>query len=192
MASSTPVTKPRPIFGPPQTDEECRALKEWAETLPPHREEPATDAEIIRHLKFMGASLPAQAVDTEAGKQKLVVYVTLLRGFSDAALGHMAMTACSTLRWFPVPAQCLDLVRDYRGPVSEKESTLKLCHDFAQNSFDRWMTNVSEGQPIGDVPEQWLRIAVERGPLRRMADGSFVSRALYHGPVKPVLSLVSA
>lgn len=140
----------------------------------------------------MEATLPSQNADIEKGKAKLVVYVTLLRGFSDDALGYMAVEACKTLKWFPVPAQCLDLARAYRAPVGEKEATLRLCHDFAQNSFERWMDNIVEGQPIGDVPEQWLRIAVERGTLRRLTNGSFVSRVLYHGPVKPLMTLVSA
>jgi hypothetical protein len=189
---STQLTSPRPIAGAPQTDDDCRALKAWAESLPLDQQPAAPQERIEQHLAFMAATLPSQAVDDESGRRRFAVYVTLLSGFSDEALKHMARTACQTLRWFPVPIQCLELARAYRAPAGEREATLRICHDFAQRAFQRWLANISEGQPIGDVPEQWLRIAVERGPLRRLTNGSFVSRALYHGPFKPVLSLVSA
>jgi hypothetical protein len=140
----------------------------------------------------MAATLPSQAVDDESGRKRFAVYVALLSGFSDEALKHMARTACQTLRWFPVPVQCLELAQAYRAPAGEREATLRICHDFAQGAFERWLMNISEGQPIGEVPEQWLRIAVERGPLRRLANGAFVSRTLYHGPVKPLMTLVPA
>lgn len=167
-------------------------MLEWANTLPVARPETATPDQIVKRLDYMESVLPSQNADDDKGRKRVAVYVSLLSEFSDDALRYMVRKACQTLKWFPVPSQCLDLAREYRPPVGEREATIALCHDFAQNSFERWMTNVSEGQPIGDVPEQWLRIAVERGPLRRLANGSFVSRALYHGPVKPVLSLVSA
>lgn len=190
--SSTQLTNPRPIAGAPRTAEDCRALKAWAESLPLDQQLAAPQERIEQHLAFMAATLPSQAIDDESGRKRFAVYVSLLCGFSDEALKHMARTACLTLEWFPVPIHCLQLARAYVPPVGEREATLRLCHDFAQNSFERWMDNVSDGQPIGDVPEQWLRVAVERGLLRRLANGSFVSRALYHGPSKPLMTLVSA
>lgn len=180
---SMPSTR-RPIVGAPSTDEECRALQAWAEALPVERPTPASQNQIERHLAFMAATLPSQAIDDESGRKRFAVYVSLLTGFSDEALAYMARTACQTLRWFPVPVQCLDLAREYRAPVGQCEETLRLCHGFAQASFERWRADVAAGQPVGDVSDQWKRIAVEQGIARRLEDGSYVSRVAYHGPFK--------
>ena len=159
-------------------------MRAWAEAQPFERPVAAPQAQIERHLAFMAATLPSQAIDDESGRKRFAVYVSLLSGFSDDALAYMARKACQTLRWFPVPVQCLDLVREYRPPVSEREETLRLCHDFAHASFDRWIANVADGQQLGDVPDEWKRIAVESGLVRRLDDGGYVSRALYHGPYR--------
>jgi hypothetical protein len=177
----------RPIDGEPTTIEECSALREWAEGLPSTDEVPADREQIERHLGFMAATLPSKAVDDESGRKRFAVYVSLLSGFSEEALAYMARQACATLRWFPVPVECLDLVREYRPAPSRRDLTLRLCHDFMHNSFERWIANVSDGQPIGEVPDQWKRIAAEQHVLRRLADGSYVSRALFVGPVRPYL-----
>jgi len=148
-------------------------------------EEPATRQELTKHLQFMAAALPSKNVDDTTGAMRAAVYASLLAGYSNDALRFMARTACATLDWFPTPRQCLDLISAYRPPVSDQETALRLCQSYTDAAFDRWLDNIGSGQPIGDVPEQWRRIAVERGILRRLSDGSFVARARYHGPFKP-------
>jgi len=136
----------------------------------------------------MSAALPSKGLDEVTGKMKVAVYASLLGSYSNEALAFMARSACMTLDWFPTPRQCLELIADYRPPVSPQEIALRLCSDFTNEQFERWMINLREGQPIGDVPEQWKRIAVEQGPLRRLTDGTYVSRVLYQGPAKPYAS----
>jgi len=172
----------------PQTIEECAALREWAESLPVEIQRPATQDQVERHLEFLAATLPAKAIDNEAGKRRFAVYVSLLGSYSNEALQYMAREACRKYDWFPTPRQCLELVAEYRPPVSERETTLRLCSDFAQAQFDRWLANVRDGQEPGDVPESWMRIAVEQGVMRRLDNGSYVSRALYQGPRKAYVS----
>jgi hypothetical protein len=183
-ASPTHFAKP-PVIAAPATDEECNALREWAQNTPLVAPPPATTEQLARHLAFMAAALPSKSVDDVSGKMRVAVYASLLSGYTNAALAFMARAACQTLDWFPTPRQCLDLIAGYRPPVSDQETALRLCQDYTSGQFDRWMTNLADGQPIGSVPEHWKRIAVEQGALRRLSDGSFVSRALYHGPSKP-------
>lgn len=133
----------------------------------------------------MSAALPSKGLDEMTGKMKVAVYASLLGAHSNEALAFMARTACQTLDWFPTPRQCLELIADYRPPTSPQEIALRLCEHYTTEQFDRWMTRICDGQPVGDVPEQWLRIAVEQGAMRRLSDGSYVSRALYQGPTKP-------
>lgn len=170
----------------PTTDEECNALRERAQTSQPERPAAATIDQLARHLEFMAAALPSKGLDEMSGKRKAAVYASILGGQSNEALAYMARTACMTLDWFPTPRQCLDIIADYRPPVSDQEVAIRLCQDYTSNQFDRWIANLTDGQPVGDVPEQWKRIAVEQGAMRRLSDGSYVSRALYHGPYKPV------
>lgn len=178
-------------LAPPTTLEECRALKAWADAEPIRPPIAASRDQIETHLEFLSDTLPSQTIDDESGKRRFAVYVSLLGHFPNAALQHMSREACRTLKWFPTPKECLDLVKTYRAPTSDRDTALALCSDFTQNQFDAWLANVAAGQDVGDVPEQWLRIATERGPIRRLSDGSFVSRAKYHGPVKPYADLAS-
>lgn len=173
-----------PAITRPTSDEECRALREWAQTVPTVPPQPASIDQLTKHLQFLAAALPSKNVDDLNGKMKASVYASLLGGYSNDALAFMARTACATLDWFPTPRQCLDLISAYRPPVSDQETALRLCQDYQTEQFDRWFANVSAGQPIGDVPEQWQRIAIERGVLRRLPGGTIVIRARYHGPFK--------
>jgi len=163
--------------------EECDALREWAHSTTPLHV-PATRAELNRHIEFMNATLPSKNADVETGKMRLAVYFSILSGYTNEALAFMSRTACTTLDWFPTPKQCLEILAQYRAPISEQADAILICQQFTQDAFDTWLCNVADGQPIGDVPDQWKRIAVERGVLRRMEDGSFVIRSLYHGPFK--------
>jgi hypothetical protein len=175
----------------PTTVEQCRALKAWAEAEPIRQTIAASREQIETHLEYLSTTLPSQAVDDESGKKRFAVYVSLLSHFSNEALQFMSREACRTLDWFPTPKQCLALAAKYRPPVSDRDVALSLCSDFTQAQFDRWLANVEAGQEVGEVPEQWLRIATERGPIRRLSNGRFVSRARYHGPVKQYGALVS-
>lgn len=168
------------MVGKPTTIEECRILAAWVEAQPPHREVLATADDILRHIEFMAATLPSKRVDLGTGKDRTAVYVRVLMGRSKAALAHMSSEAFKRFEWFPVPAQCLALADEYRPPVDDRAAVLRLCEDTANDLFERWLANVGQGQPIGDVPDRWLRIAVERGTLRRLEHDRYVTRALYH------------
>jgi len=169
----------------PTTPDECRALLDWARSTQPPSLPAASNEQLAKHLAFMSAALPSKGLDEMTGKMKVAVYASLLGGYSNEALAFMARAACQTLDWFPTPRQCLELIADFRPPTSPQEIALRLCEHYTAEQFDRWLANIIEGQPVGDVPEQWLRIAVEQGAMRRLSDGSYVSRALYHGPTKP-------
>jgi hypothetical protein len=169
----------------PTSDEECAALREWAENTPVAVQPPATNDQIAKHLAFMASALPAKGVDDLTSQMRFAVYTSLLGGTSNKALAHMARRACETLDWFPTPRQCLDLIAEYRPLEPDQDVALRLCQDYTTEQFEGWITNVIDGQPIGDVPEQWMRIAVEQGAMRRLGDGRYVSRAQYYGPNRP-------
>lgn len=163
----------------PKTEEECRSLQAWAENQPIGPVAASPD-QIAKHLSFLAAALPSRAVDEESAKMRFAVYQKILGAYPAGAIAFMARRACETLDWFPTPRQCLNLIRDYVSAPGQRETALRLCHDFWQQEFDRFIDALRAGEidqaAIDAKPERWRRIAVERGYLRRMTDGSFVIR----------------
>lgn len=169
----------RPIAGPPTTDKECAALQKWAESQS-FAEHPATSEQIARHLEFLAATLPGRGIDEQSAKMRFAVYSRILSEYSNAALSFMSRIVCERFDWFPTPKQCLEVLSEYRKPTSEGEYALSQCHQYRQSRFEEWIDALRAGEiSQGDVdnkPEQWRRIAVEQGFLRRLEDGSFVIR----------------
>ncbi|MGW8134176.1 hypothetical protein ACWGNZ_00860 [Sphingomonas zeae] len=165
------------------TMEEADELREWAlTTAAATPAAAATPEQLARHLEFLHAALPSRANDMETGKRRFAVYASLLTGKSNEALAYMARRAAETLEWFPSPSQCLEILKGYHPPDTPQAAALIEVQRFTDAQFPAWLKAVRGGGPIGNPPEQWMRIAVEQGVMRRLADGSMVSRALYHGP----------
>lgn len=160
----------------PSTREECRSLRAWANAQPVSRPVAATHDQIERHLEFLAATLPSKAIDVETGKRRFAVYVSLLNGYSNEALAHMAKRACETLDWFPTPRQCLDLAREYESSPSAASQALIQCNHYDQNAFDIWIDALPKDGEIGDAPKRWIDIAVARNVLRRSLDGTVTLR----------------
>lgn len=169
----------KPEIRLPTTAEEARALAAWAETPEP-LPELATIQEISRHLAFIAATLPSRSQDEEGGKMRVAVYSRILGEFTNHALTFMARRACETLDWFPTPRQCLDILREYRQPNTERSHARALLHQFAQQQFEAFMERLREREAsmteIDAVPDQWRRIAVERGYLRYAKSGGYEIR----------------
>lgn len=159
----------------PETVEECRELREWAEQQPKEAFPPASVDQISRHLRFLDASLPSKAIDDTTAKMRFAVYIKMMSKFSNEALSFMGQRACETLDWFPTVKQCLTILADFRPPQTDRDLALTYCHQFTQKRFEDWIALVMEGEATPDqieaVPDQWRRIAVERGGLRRVGDG---------------------
>ncbi|OHC93922.1 MAG: hypothetical protein A3H25_02875 [Sphingomonadales bacterium RIFCSPLOWO2_12_FULL_63_15] len=176
MDSSTPATKqqlPKPAIRLPQTVDEAKALKVWAEAQC-DRPEPAAPLQITNHLKFLAATLPSKNLDDTTGKMRFAVYSSILGDFSNEALAYMARRACAELDWFPTPRQCLDILRDYREPATDRDKALMLCHRFWQGRFEDFIAalkaDTATDDDVAAVPETWRKIAMEQGYLRWIAD----------------------
>lgn len=171
---------------PPETDEEARKLKEWAARQPIHVQ-PATFEQISQHLDFIKTVLPTQKNDEISGKMRVTVYASILSDFTNDALAYMVNRACRELDWFPTPRQCLEILKDWQQPVSVQERVNSLCLTYWQGRFDAFIDALKDGSAtildLENAQERWKRIAVDRGHLRRMDDGSYVIRSKWHGPI---------
>lgn len=169
----------RPVAGTPQTLDECRALEAWA--LAQSVAEPkATPQQIARHLEFLAATLPSRATDETSAKMRFAVYSRFLMEYSNDALAHMAREACVRFDWFPTPRQCLLILEEWHSPSSSRDIALRQCQTYWQDRHEAWLDLLATGDvaqaDIDAVPDQWKRIAVEHGHLRRMADGQYILR----------------
>lgn len=159
----------KPIIRLPETVEEARTLKAWANATD-DTPEVATVSQLSRHLEFMAATLPTKAMDEEGGKKRVAVYARILGDFSNGALAYMTRKACETLDWFPTPRQCLDILREYRDPATDRDKALMLCHRFWQGRFEDFIAALKAGTAtdadVDAVPGNWRAIAMEQGHLR--------------------------
>ena len=157
----------------PETVEEAKALRAWAESCD-DRPQPASPLQITKHLTFLGATLPSKTQDDDSGKMRFAVYSSILADYTNEALAYMARRACAELNWFPTPRQCLDILRDYRPPQTDKDQALALCHHFWQGKFEDFIlaleTDTADQEMVDTVPLRWRKIAMERGFLRYFAD----------------------
>lgn len=163
----------KPVIRLPETIDEARALKEWADAQN-DAPVPASINQLARHLEYLAVTLPRQGADEESGEKRTAVYARLLGSFSNDALAFMSRRACETLNWFPTPKQCLDILATYRAPASEKDQALTLCHRFWQGRFEDFIALLKRGEASQDdvdaVPRQWRAIAMEQGYLRWIGD----------------------
>lgn len=159
----------KPIIRLPETDDEARALKVWAMS---QDDAPivASPGQLSRHLEFMAATLPTKALDEEGGKKRVAVYARILGDYSNGALAYMTRKACETLDWFPTPRQCLDILREYRDPATDRDKALTLCHRFWQGRFEGFIAALKAGTAtdadVDAAPANWRAIAMEQGHLR--------------------------
>jgi hypothetical protein len=122
----------------------------------------------------MAATLPSRNLDTETGRNRVAVYVRLLSDYTEAAMAHLSRTACATLEWFPTPAQCIRILDAFTDRPTPRDTALSLCHSFAQSQFEAFRAALKAGEAtpdlIASVPDQWRRIAVEQGFLRKIGE----------------------
>lgn len=159
----------------------------WAQRQPIRSPQASFD-QIGRHLDFLHAALPSRRSDEQAGRMRATVYAAVLSGYSDAALGWMAQRACATLDWFPTPHQCLEILQDWREPVTARARADALCLTYWQGQYEAFAAALADGTAtaadVARAKPRWCAIACERGLLRRLDDGSYVIRTLWQGPLR--------
>jgi len=164
----------------PTSDEQYQALVAAIPTLSTVAEVQASPNQFAKIFKYLADTLPARASDEESGRTKLTVYASILGHFSNDALAFMARRACETLDWFPTPKQCLEILRDYAAPQPPRATAERYCFEYRQAQMEAFLNALRDGPAttaiLADKPDQWLRIANERGYLRKLPDGSYIIR----------------
>jgi len=164
----------------PTSNEQYRSLVAAIPTLSTVAEVQASPNQFAKIFKYLADTLPSRASDEESGRTKLTVYASILGHFSNDALAFMARRACETLDWFPTPKQCLEILREYPPPQTPRATAERYCFEYRQAQMEAFLNALRDGAATADIldgkPDQWLRIANERGYLRKMSDGSYIIR----------------
>lgn len=164
----------RLLAEPLTTKADCERVRQLALSLPT-KAEPATPKDIAQKLEYIAATLPYKNVDEVSGKMRFTVYVQLLRSYSNAALSYMVERVCRERDWFPTPRQCIEILKDYRPSLSDREQVLVRVSKREEQIFDQFLKALGAGpvdQSYIDLqPERWKRIAVEKGYLRYTENG---------------------
>lgn len=183
MGSSVPSARSvvdKPASMVPRTMAECMALQHW---VAHGRDEPpvmVTREQLARHLEFMASALPSKAVDSETGKDRVAVYFRMLSGYTNRAIAYMAERACRERKWLPTPSECIAILASYRAPPPDREVARGAIQKFLQAEMegfhDRLRRGLVDQGEIDAQPDQWRRIAENKGLLRRLDNGTYVQR----------------
>jgi hypothetical protein len=154
----------------------------------------ATVEQIEKALGFMTSSLPGKATDADTGRKRVAVYVRLLQDFTPEAIKYLTEVSIRTLEWFPTPRQCLTILESFNDHHANRLHKARTAlRAFTDGQFQIFTGRLEAGEVpqswLDEQPEQWCRIAVERGLLRRLDDGSFIQRK---AAIRPLLTSEAA
>lgn len=163
------------------TDRQLAELEAVAKAPLP-RQEPCDGAHFAKCMRSLSL-LPSRADDETKGELRLAIYQRMLGKHPNGAISYLVERALAELNWFPTPKQCLDIIADWRAPISEQEgrrnTALRLIEKDKWIRFEDIMGDLErrelEGEALANVPERMKLIAVERGYLQ-LTDGAFVVR----------------
>ena len=152
-------------------------LEAVANTPLPRREpcDPAHFAKCMRSLSL----LPSRADDETKGELRLAIYQRMLGNYPNGAISYLVERALAELNWFPSPKQCLDILADWREPITEerrrRDLAINLIAGEKRMRFEDAMEALERrelsGAELEALPQRWKLIAVERGFLRDTHEG---------------------
>jgi hypothetical protein len=154
----------------PATVAEARALQAWAERQPAQPDARTSPEELAEQMRYLRSILPSRPTDIDTGKRRVAVYTQILGRYAPESIRRMVEKAAETCRFFPTPAECVAILEAFVSPPTDRDRALSMCQQFWQSRFDDWLAELRDPDAsdavVDAVPEQWRRIAMERGLLR--------------------------
>lgn len=165
----------------PRLDDRRMAELEAVANEPLPRPVPCDAAHFAKCMRSLSL-LPSRADDETKGELRLAIYQRMLGNHPNAAISYLVERALAELNWFPSPKQCLDILADWREPVSEERRRRDIaCNLIAgeramrfEDAMNAMAARELHGEALDRLPERWKLIAVEKGYLRLAPDGFMV------------------
>lgn len=162
----------------PRLDDRRMAELEAVANAPLPRPVPCDASHFAKCMRSLSL-LPSRADDETKGELRLAIYQRMLGHHPNEAISYLVERALSELNWFPTPKQCLDILADWRAPVSEdrrrRDLAIRLIAGERRLRFEDAMAALErrelDGEALDALPQRWKLIAVERGFLRDTHDG---------------------
>lgn len=157
----------------PRLSDQRLAELEAVANAPLPRPEPCDPSHFAKCMRSLSL-LPSRADDETKGELRLAIYQRMLGNYPNAAISYLVERALAELNWFPSPKQCLDILVDWREPISNErrwrdlainmiECEKRLRFEDAMAAMER---RELDGAALEALPQRWKLIAVERGYLR--------------------------
>lgn len=165
----------------PRLDDSRMAELEAVANEPLPRQEPCDAAHFAKCMRSLSL-LPSRADDETKGELRLAIYQRMLGHNPNGAISYLVERALAELNWFPSPKQCLDILADWKEPVSKERRRRDIaCNLIAgerrmrfEDAMYAMQARELHGDALDAIPERWKLIAVERGYLRLAPDGFIV------------------
>lgn len=136
-------------------------------------------------MATLQASLPSQHRSAISLEVQAEAYWRMLGKHTAEQIEFLRVEAIRRLRWFPTIAECLSILseREAANPLLAKRDRVKaLIQREKVARFNDWIDAFKRGEvtqeSVDAAPPRWRLIAVERGFLRVMDDGTFTIRPL--------------
>lgn len=165
----------------PRLDDKRMAELQVLANAPLPRPEPCDQAHFAKSMRALSL-LPSRADDETKGELRLAIYQRMLGHNPNGAISYLVERALAELNWFPSPKQCLDILADWKEPVSKERRRRDIaCNLIAgerrmrfEDAMYAMQARELHGEALDAIPERWKLIAVERGYLRLAPDGFIV------------------
>lgn len=133
--------------------------------------------------------LPSKADDDVKGELRLKIYQRMMGNYPAQAIRYLAERALTELNWFPSPKQCLDILADWREPISEarrkRDLAINMIEDERRARYDDMMGALKrrelDAEAIEKLSDRVKAIGVEMGYLRFDAETGYTVR-----PTRPL------
>jgi hypothetical protein len=166
-------------------DDQQIAELQQAANLPLPAPPPPCDEDHFDKCMRSLSILPRKAEDQTTGALRAKLYGRLLGHFDRAAISYMTETALATCRWFPTPAECLEILAGHAGSAEQARkdratAEARIRREMQQRYLD-WLMRLRRGDmmqsEVDAAPERWCAVGETQGLLRKDGDGRFVLRA---------------
>ena len=116
--------------------------------------------------------LPGRGDDEVSGGLRLNLYRRHFGHLSREALAYLTDRATLTCRWFPTPAECVDILKGWErsdDPARAIRRAKALSRHERQARFEEAMSDLRFGratqEQVDAMPDRWKDIGVTRGHL---------------------------
>jgi hypothetical protein len=152
--------------------------------MPIPEQVPVSSDYLNKALMAMIAVLPRQGKDAATGALMVDQYVRKLGKFPKGAIDHLWSASIDRLKWFPTIAECNEIVSEWQSRAQQLVHAKSMAGSRIarekQARFESVMEALKAGtMPQNDIdalPDAWRKMAVDKGYLWLLKDGSYRQR----------------